>query len=76
MGTNAELTAGQLVTGIANALRARDLIAVVDLLGILAVIDPQLASDVYDTLQAGIAAGERAGIPDADDLAARLRGCP
>jgi len=50
----AEVTPDRLVGGIANALKARDLTAVVDMLEALAALDPQRAQEVYNTLQLGI----------------------
>lgn len=68
----ADLTADQLTTGIANALRARDIDAIEDMLRALAFVDPQRAQDVWDVLQFGVTVGRARGIPDADDLAERL----
>ena len=60
-----DLLADQVTQGVANALRARDLIAAVDLLKALAVLDPHRAQAIYDVLQIGIQAGLRDGIPEA-----------
>jgi hypothetical protein len=47
-------TAGELTEGIARALKARDMPAVVALLKWLAVIDPVQAQLVYDTIKLGM----------------------
>lgn len=52
-------TAGQLTESIAKALRARKFDAVVDFLRLLAVVDPQRAQDVLDTIEAGMMIAER-----------------
>jgi hypothetical protein len=49
------LTAEDLEAGIAKALEARDMPAVVDFLRVLVTVDPQRAALVYDTLTVGIA---------------------
>ena len=67
------LTADQLTTGIANAIRARNLEAVVDLLYALVFVDPRRAEAVYDTLQAGIVIGRGPAIPEAGLLETLLR---
>ena len=67
------ITADDLTTGISNAIKARDFEAVADMLTALSYIDQGRAQKVYDTIQAGIALGRLQRIPDADDLAARLK---
>lgn len=69
----ADLTADDLTTGIANALRAHDIEAVEDMLQALASLDPRRAQAVYDTLQVGVAIGRARAIPDADNLDAALK---
>lgn len=44
--------AGQIMQAIADAIKARDLEAVIDLLYLLAAEDPHLAGTVYDALVA------------------------
>jgi hypothetical protein len=51
-------TADQLTEGIHRAIKARDMEAVADFLRVLAVVDPQRAQDVYDTLQLGLVIAE------------------
>lgn len=47
-------TADELEEAIVNALKAKDMPAVVDLLRVLVVVDPKRAEDVYDVLQIGM----------------------
>ena len=49
--------ADTLMKVIADAMKARDFEAVVAGIKILATVDPQMAQDVYDTIQAGIMIG-------------------
>ena len=52
-----EWDADTLMKVIADAMKARDFEAVVAGIKILATVDPQMAQDVYDTIQAGIMIG-------------------
>ena len=53
-------TAEQITQGIAEAIKARDFPAVVSLLKMLAVRDPRQAEVVYESMMAGLDAGESA----------------
>ena len=66
----APLTTADLLTGIANAIRAHDFPAVADMLRMLATIDPTAAYAVYQVLKAGIAAAPSP--QDGADLATAL----
>lgn len=50
-----DFTADELETIIVNALKARDLVAVVTAIKLLVVKDPVRAEAVYDTIELGLA---------------------
>lgn len=58
-------TADQLTEGIANALAARDFEAVEDFLRLLAVVDPEQAQSVMNTMKFGMALSESRGLGEA-----------
>jgi hypothetical protein len=57
----AEFTADQIMQGISAAIKARDFEAVVALIKMLAIVDPQQAEIVYESMLAVLgSAGESA----------------